>query len=708
MEEDRTPLDRLARRAGIALSYYNLSGELQLIGDDSKRALLAAMGIDAETDAGIADALATMDRGAGHPLPPVVIATAGGGVTVPLHLSPCRAAGPIDWTVETEAGETHHGQAMPEGDDAPALQLSLAEPLPAGYHSLTLDLPDGLATTDLIVAPARAFGLADLDCPDRVWGVAAPLYGLRSSRNWGIGDFADLDAFAEIAAAAGAALVGINPVHALVPSRPDRFSPYSPSSRLFNNPLHVALDAVPVDGAEDPGPAQTLAALRAADFLDYPAVAAVKSERLDALYRRFRSGTGFESAIAASFQTYVRNEGVALYRHALFEALSERFGAPSYERWQDWPAPYRSPDTPEVEAFAADHEDRIERAMFLQWLAEYQLAAVQERALSRGMPIGLYGDLAVDVDPGGADVWAAQAFYAHGVSLGAPPDQFSPTGQEWGLVPLLPGALFDAAYSPFIAVLQRAMRHVGALRIDHALGLERCFWVPADGAAAGSYVRYPADDLLAIIRLESHRNRCVVIGEDLGNVPPTLRTALGDSGLLGYRVFAFEREGDGSFRSQGAYPPASLASATTHDLPTSRGYWNECDIDWRLRVGHLDDAAADGARSERSEARRAILRRLAAEDLLPDGLDPENPPAEMPQSVLEAIHRFLAATPAAIAMVQFEDMVSEIEQANLPGTVDKHPNWRRRPGPPLEDLAAAPDWQRLAAVMAEARGGALS
>jgi len=707
--EGQSPLDRLATRAGIALSYYNLSGDLQVIDDDAKRALLAAMGYDAGTDAGISEALAGLDRGDGRPLPPVVIATLGDNpVSVPVLHPASLPAGPVDWTVVTETDETHSGRASSDGHDRSAVSLSFDEPLPAGYHMVTLDLPTGAVTTSLIVAPPRAFGLSDLDCPDRVWGVATPLYGLRSARNWGIGDFADLDAFAETVAEAGAALVGINPVHALFPSQPERFSPYSPSSRLYHNPLHIALDAVPIDGADDPGPAQTLAALRAAKLLDYSAVAALKTERLEALYRRFKSGATVESDIRASFEIYVRNEGVALYRHALFEALSERFRAPAYQRWQEWPAPYRSPDTPEVDAFAANHEDRIEYAMFLQWLAAYQLAAVQERARARGMPIGLYGDLAVGVDPGGADVWAAQETYAHGVSLGAPPDQFSPTGQEWGLAPLLPGALYDAAYSPFVSVLQRAMQYTGALRIDHALGLERCFWAPAGGAAAGSYVQYPANDLLAIIRLESHRNRCIVIGEDLGNVPPTLRHALGESGLLGYRVFAFERDGDGSFRSGGAYQHGTLASATTHDLPTSRGYWNGRDIDWRVRVGHLDEAGAEGAQDERAQARRWILRRLAAEGLLPDGLNPEDPPGKMQQAVLEAIHRFLATTPAAIAMVQYEDMVGEVEQANLPGTVEEHPNWRRRPGPPLEDLAATQDWRRLAAVMAEARGGGLS
>ncbi len=704
-----TPLDRLATGAGIALSYRTLDGGTQVVGDDTKRALLAAMGIDAETDTAVAAALADLDRSRERPLPHVVTATVGADVTVPLTLSASDKTRPVEWVVETEDGDTVSGRSVPDGRETPVLTLDLPEPLPAGYHRLTLDLAHDDRAAALIVAPPRAFGLADLGCAERLWGVAAPLYGLRSSRSWGIGDFADLDTLMEAAAEAGAALLGINPVHALFPARSDRFSPYSPSSRLYFNSLHIAPDAAPVKGADKQDPEQARAALNTTVLVDYAGTAALKFRRLDELYRRFRSASGAADGIKSSFDKYVQSEGITLYRHALYEALSEHFDGPEQESWRDWPHAYQAPETPEVEAFAAQHRDRMERSMFQQWLASYQLAAVQARALERGMPIGLYGDLAVGVDPGGADAWAHQHFYARGVSLGAPPDQFSPAGQEWGLVPMLPSALAEWGLDPFIDILQRTMQHMGALRIDHALGLERCFWVPRDGRAPGSYVRYPLDDLLAVIRLESHRNRCVVIGEDLGNVPAGLRAALTDSGLLGYRVFAFERGGDDGFRPASAYPAASLAAATTHDLPTTRGAWLGRDIDWRVRVGHLEDADdVARARADCAETRRAVLRRLSEDGLLPDGLDPEDPPEEMPDTVLDAIHRFLARTPAAIALVQYEDMIGEIEQPNLPGTVEQHPNWRRRPGPPLEDLATDPGWRRLATVMEEERGSTLS
>lgn len=699
MDANASPLDRLADRAGIALVYHDLDGQPHHPDEAGKRSLLAAMGIRSDTDAEIAAALSTLEQADARPLPPVLVAAEGATISVPLALPTNWPRGPLAWRVETEDGEVLEGTVP--APDAGALVIAPAAPLPLGYHRLELDLGDAPAATTLIVAPTRAFGLADLGIDRRLWGVAAPLYGLRSARNWGIGDFADLDNLVQSAVEAGAALVGINPVHALFRAEPSRISPYSPSSRLYLNPLHLALDAVPVEFPD--APPANLAALRDAGLVDYPAVAAAKFARLEDLYRRFNTDPG-DDEIAASFLAFRDAEAPSLHRFAVFEALSEQFDGPGQVRWQDWPAAYRDPDSQAVETFAEQRADRVGFAQFLQWLSDFQLKAVQHRALSSGMPVGLYGDLAVGVDPGGADVWADQEFYGHGVSLGAPPDQFSPAGQEWGLAPLLPRALREAAYAPFAAVLQRAMRHVGALRIDHALGLERCFWVPDHEAAAGSYVRYPLHDLLAVIRLESHRNRCLVIGEDLGNVPQGLRDSLGESGLLGYRVFAFERDHAGAFRACADYASDSLAAAATHDLPTCKGHWSGRDIDWRARIGHLgSDEEVARVRAERVETNRAILHRLAEEGLLPDGLDPESPPAEMPDAVLDAIHRFLARTPSAIAIVQYEDMLGEIEQPNLPGTVDEHPNWRRRPGPLVERLGGEAGWHRLAAIMRQER-----
>ena len=322
------------------------------------------------------------------------------------------------------------------------------------------------------------------------------------------------------------------------------------------------------------------------------------------------------------------------------------------------------------------------------------------------MPLGLYKDLAVGVNPAGAMTWSNRGVSLSGVSVGAPPDIFSPLGQNWGLAPLSPVALHETAYAGFITALRRNMRHAGAVRVDHAMGLQRLFWIPENASAAeGAYVRYPFDDLIGILALESRRHRCVVIGEDLGTVPEGFRPAMNGAGVLSCAVLYFERGDDGGFRAPDAYPEHALVSISTHDLPTLAGYWKAHDVDWRERLDLLPDPdAAAKARGERLDERRRLLRALAAAGLLPPGVDPEAPPEEPTPELMIAVHRFLARTPGALMMVQLEDALGEIEQPNLPGTTDQHPNWQRRLPIPLERLADDPMIRRLAeAVGAERR-----
>ena len=304
------------------------------------------------------------------------------------------------------------------------------------------------------------------------------------------------------------------------------------------------------------------------------------------------------------------------------------------------------------------------------------------------MALGLYLDLAVGVDPAGADAWAEPETVARGVRIGAPPDDFSPKGQDWGLAPLAPHALRAQAYAPFAQLLRQAMRHAGALRIDHVLGLRRSYWLPPERDLPGAYVRYPLDDLLGLIALESRRQGCVVIGEDLGTVPEGFRETLTEAGLLGCRVLYFEQDEAGEFRRSASYPAACLASISTHDLPTLAGFWAGRDVDWRERLGLFRDPGQAGRdRAERGVLRARLLRLLAAEGLLPEGLDPAAPPRELPWSVVLALHRLLARSPAEIVVMQLEDAQGVVEQPNLPGTIGEHPNWQRKLALPLEALA---------------------
>lgn len=723
------PLDRLAELHGIESTYTDISQIEHEVPDATKRALLAAMGVDASDDRAILRAQEAIEAAAWKSgLPPVLVVAIGKPFTSDLILSAARMDGDIVWLLDEESGMRHRGTARvgeldpigygwcgPQRQRKYGLRIGIS--LPPGYHRLTVETPDGEAfTTTIIAAPARSFGLADLDAERPMWGVTAPLYGIRSERNWGIGEFPDLGELAETVSAFGAALVGINPVHALLPALPERASPYSPSSRLFLNPLHIAIEAVPEFAVSevartlvgDSGFAGNLDRARNADLVDYASVAALKRPVLRALFDSFVTGCGADSPRQIAFRAFETEQGAALEGYAIFEALFEHFLDldPACTSWHRWPASFRDPASAEVAAFAAERPDRIAFHKYLQWIAAEQLATAQNRAKAAGMGLGLYLDLAVGVDPGGADSWMQQDGVVTGVHLGAPPDGFNPKGQDWGLAPFNPLSLRRQAYAPFIALLRATMRSAGAMRIDHVLGFNRSFWVPAEKGLPGAYVRYPLDELLALVALESHRQRCLIIGEDLGNVPRGFRDRLAAAGLLGYRVLYFEREG-AKFRPAAAYPRSSVASASTHDLPTLRGFWAGRDIDWWERLGfNLDAGQTAQRRQGRARDRQELLQCLEAEGLLPAGIELSDPPGELPWNVVLAIHRFLAETPAGIVLMQMADLLETLEQDNLPGTVDSHPNWRRRLSETTREIAVDPRLKALAEAIAAGRSRA--
>ncbi len=720
MSDDPRPLDRLAAHYGIEPDFTDNWQRRHVVADATKQALLEALGVPAGSAAEIEASLQAAEAALWRQLlPPVEVVRTGTALAATLTL-PAGPRGRLAWKVASEAGERFAGEA--DLDDLETIdsthvagmeyrrqRLPLALDLPPGYHRLEVTAGNlAPAAMALIVTPEQAFGSADLG-RGRLWGLTLPLYGLRSEANWGIGDFGDLAALATLMAPLGAGLVGINPVHALFPPLAERISPYAPSSRRFLNVLLISIErAVRLLGglpAAEAEAGQMLERARASELVDYPAIAALKLQALERLYRVFTRDSGPNRA---AFERFRAAAGPSLERHAVFEALLEHLVSldPACRCWRHWPADYQRPDSPAVAAFAARHADRVGFFQFLQWLADEQLGQAQAEARAAGMPVGLYLDLAVGVDPDGAEAWADPLTVAGRVRIGAPPDDFSPKGQDWGLAPLAPLALRDQAYAPFIELVRRNMAHAGALRIDHVLGLRRSFWRPPERDLGGAYVRYPLADLLGLIALEAHRQRCVVIGEDLGTVPDGLRAKLTEAGLLGCRVLYFEREADGRFRGSASYPSACLASVSTHDLPTLAGFWVGRDIDWRERLGlFADPAQAARERAERGEIRRRLLDLLAAEGLLPAGLDPADPPAELPWHVVLALHRLLARSPAEVVVMQLEDALQLVEQANLPGTTEEHPNWRRRLDVPLEQIATDPRVATLAQAIRTARAG---
>jgi (1->4)-alpha-D-glucan 1-alpha-D-glucosylmutase len=700
-------LTHLARLHGIAPAYRDAQGHERVAPEATLRALLATMGIAAGTETDVELALAARAAGRWQPaVAPVVVVRQGVSPSIRVN-----HPAPLSWRLIEEGGATHDGRVAPAVlDDKAATDVAdgmleaceflLPLGLPLGYHRLLLLAGETLlGETRLIVTPERCYRPPSLDNDGRRWGLAIQLYALRSERNWGIGDFTDLATIGVQSATSGASILGVNPLHALFPHKPAHISPYSPSSRLFLNVLYLDVEAIAdFHECEEARALVTsddfqaaLQRLRSTEVVDYVGVAELKARTLALLYAHFRARhLGPGGARADAFVAFCRGGGEALRRHALFEALQEHFVGVD-ATWHTWPEDLRDPRSPEVERFAAEHAERVEYYLYLQWQADLQLGAAARRSREAGLDVGLYADLAVSIDRGGAEAWANQHIYAITASVGAPPDDFNLRGQDWGLPPPYPERLREAAYAPYIATLRANMRHAGALRIDHVMGLMRLFWVPVGATPSeGAYVHYPLAELLGILALESQRQRCLVIGEDLGTVPDELHSVLADAGVLSYRVLLFERQGTGEFRLPATYPAQAIVAASTHDLPTLAGWWEGRDLALRAELGLFPvDEARERQFAARGADRARLLSALDHEALLAPGVSTD--PSlllTMTGDVALAVHAFLAQTPAQLMLVQLEDVFSVREQANLPATVDTYPNWRRKLPLALEYFAS--------------------
>jgi 4-alpha-glucanotransferase len=588
-----------------------------------------------------------------------------------------------------------------DGGTVARLDLPLPGDIPEGYHRLSVEVAGEPAQSTLIVAPSKAYAPPWLKEGKRLWGIACHLYSLRSENNWGIGDFTDLASLSRITADFGAAAVGVNPLHALFSPSPDHASPYSPSSRLFLNPLYIDVTREPEFQnsyeiraiAESEGFIERLAKARDASYVDYPLISAIKLVMLEHMHDFFaeRHPPGAkDDPRRADFDAFIKEGGEALRRFTLFQALNEHFeGAP----WNQWPGAYRRPDSDGSGNFARANQRRLEFHAYLQWLAERQLAEAAEACAGAGMEVGLYMDLAVGVDPNGADAWCQPDAIVHNACFGAPPDAFNAQGQYWGMPPFHPHGLREKAYAPFIAMLRANMRHAGALRVDHVMGLMHFYWIPpGEKACQGAYVRYPFDDLLGILALESVRNRCLVIGEDLGTVPEGFRERMAKEGALSYRVMRFERHADGLFKRPGAYPALSLSTSATHDLSTIKGHWLGHDLELRRNLGFYE--TEEEKRADEDSLRRELDLLIAA--LKDQGLVPESFPdgkageEETVRRLVVAVERFLARSPSQLLKVNLDDLLVEADPLNLPGTVGEYPNWRRKNSIPLEALGDDP------------------
>lgn len=720
---DETLLGRLAVMAGIQPGYRDALGDVHVVSDQTKVALLRAMQIPADSPDAIADSLRRFDTQSWRRMTDAMTlvraqhdARAAISVTLPAD----RAKAEISWVLELENGKQRQGHIrfgdLPVSDtrqlDGQSIERRLFVPpfpLLIGRHRLDLRVESGeQASLPLIVAPRHCHLPAD----SRLWGMTLQLYGLRSSRNWGIGDFADLQQVAQCMGSMGAAAVGLNPLHALFPQWPNHRSPYSPSHRQFLATHYLAIEAMEDFAAcaearqmlANEDVQQRLKAARQSALVDYVQVAALKRPVFVALYRSFQErhlGNPDDSR-TRNFRAFRASKGDALHRFALFEALSETFeGKP----WRQWPMPYRDPNSLETQAFAEQHRESIEFHEYLQWQADCQVNAAQDAARAAGMTLGLYHDLALAPDGSGAEIWANQGLFAHGATLGAPPDLWNQLGQNWGLPPYVPQAMRDDAYRQWSDVICALMSRGGALRIDHAIGLERMFWIPEGaGPAEGGYVRYPVDELFGVLALESTRQQSLVVGEDLGTLPDGFHDRMKDAAMLSYRLLYFEQDQHGEFIPPQGYPSLAAVAVTTHDLATLPGYWSGHDLDVRSGLNQFpSETMKQVSLTARVRDRQNLLRALVREGLLPDDASVDAP---LTGELLTAIYRFIARTPSLLMLLSIEDAIGEVEQANLPGTVDQHPNWQRKLSASVEDLKASGRLQALArAIVAErARG----
>lgn len=692
-------LRELAARFGIIDAYVSQSSETRVTRDETRRALLAAAGFDVSDDDATwasLEALRRVDDDA--LLAPTRVMEVGRSACMRVRAPASRAtSGPWRLELRLETG-THLVSEGPWRGEAD-LDLPLPPDLPLGYHTASLALSAGgrewHAEQTLIVVPPQCVPPSDLLGPQPGFGLIANLYTIRSHTNWGVGDFTDLGALATWTGAVGGDFVGVNPLHALL-NRNGDISPYSPVSRLFRNPIYIDVNAVPELEMSDsirarvtsPEFCAELEALRDTPMVRYEQVMAVKGIALDALHRVFiECVRGSGNTRDRAYRAFVDAHEPALTRFATWMAIAEH---QHNADWSTWPSEFRDSDSAAVEQFAATHAHRIDYHRWVQFEADRQLGAAAQRARDSGMRIGLYQDLAIGSSPMGADTWAHADQFVRGVNVGAPPDPYSATGQNWGLPPLDPRALRRTGYRHFRDLIRAGFRHAGALRIDHVMGLFRLFWIPEGMAGTeGAYVRYPAEDLLGIVALESIRNKAVVVGEDLGTVPDDVPPALAKWGMLSSKVLYFEREwhGDGGFKPASAYPALSLATANTHDMPTLSGFWAERDITVRREVGLIaDDAEEARARAERDRERGALVRLLDEERLLPGGT------VRSSSELRAAVHGFLWSTPAQLVGLSLDDLAGEMEAVNVPGVgPDKYPSWTRKMRADLETITTSDD-----------------
>ena len=722
-----TLIEQLAAAKGIASEYVDAWGQPAQVSQESKAAMLGAMGYQVDDEAMLTAQLEQEYRQHWlRALDPVMVVREGEPVSLEIRLPIDFVNDSLIWALSVEQGGELSGQLTPvEGElvgvaefeemECQAYRVTLDAAPGLGYHQLVL-LEEGndepLASMRLIVAPKACYKQAPIAQGRKVWGPSVQLYCLRSRTNWGIGDFSDLGLLVERVAGWGAHFVGLNPIHALYPANPESASPYSPSSRRWLNLIYIDVEAVPEFQANadlkaevaSPSFQQQLTLLRAKEYVDYSGVTAIKLPML----RKVFDQRPLSGARLAAFDAFVAAGGDSLQQQASFDAIQASLYAEGQNAWgwPVWPEALQDYHNAEVAAWVAAHSQEVNFYLYLQFLADEQLAAADARAKAAGMVMGIYRDLAVGVSEGSTEIWANRELYCPKASVGAPPDILGPLGQNWGLPPMNPNQLFEAAYQPMVDMFRANMRSCGALRIDHVMALLRLWWVPPGASAAkGAYIYYPVDDLLGILALESHRNQCLLIGEDLGTVPQGIDVTLKENGVHSYKVFFFERsKDDGGYISPAHYTEQAMSALTTHDMPTLKGFWHCDDLALGKELGlYPDEAVLKTLYADRHQAKQCILDSLHGHGVISPNVSHDVNWVGMNTELNHGLQIHMSRGSCALFSTQLEDWLEMDKPVNVPGTSYEYPNWRRKLSADLEDLFERESLKALAARMSQAR-----
>ncbi|MBV4462720.1 4-alpha-glucanotransferase [Pseudomonas sp. SWRI79] len=679
-------LEILASRAGLAVDWIDANGRPQKVTPAVLRSVLSGLGHPANTAQEIdASLLQLQEVQQTRHLPPLLTCDVGVGLDLAHYFEPQT---PCEIHLED-------GSRINLNLDDNAVLPGL---VPVGYQHVSID--DQSFT--LAVAPQRCYSVGDaVDSQNpRAWGLSVQLYSLRRPGDGGFGDTQALEDLARVAGERGAEALAISPLHAMFSGDTQRYSPYSPSSRLFLNSLYAAPGAILGERAlrtaiDATGLATELKHLEKLPLIDWPTAAEAKHRLLEALYEGFTHG---EHPLHPDFSSFRHAGGEALENHCRFEAIQEaRARCGESLDWREWPEQWRDPRSTALAHFAEENSSRIGYYAFCQWLIARSLERAQAAARGAGMGIGLIADLAVGADGGGSQAWSRQDELLASLTVGAPPDILNRSGQGWGISAFSPEGLVRNGFRAFIEMLRANFAHAGGLRIDHVMGLQRLWVIPNDAPPSdGAYLYYPVDDLLRLLTLESHRHQAIVLGEDLGTVPEGLREKLIARSILGMRVLLFEQDNT-HFKSILDWPDNALATTSTHDLPTLNGWWHGRDIDWSARL-NLVDAPGEIEWRQHREREREGLRRVLSED--PQNFREESHETDQ---VLDAAVRFLGHTRAPLVLLPMEDALGIEQQANLPGTTDTHPNWSRRLPGDSEALLDDPDAARRLELLACAR-----